>query len=81
MQPVDNGANLPARLFNDGANDVAQSVARGPESLGVSRETSEQIGAGFAFLLIVLFVLLFWRGYKRVGTFRRPPKRRKKRSK
>lgn len=77
MQPE--GTRLPERLLESGANDVAESVARGPESLGVSPSTSRSIGELFTGFLIVLLVIALLRYFRWIGNKARPAKKKRKR--
>lgn len=76
MQPE--GTRLPERLLESGANDVAESVARGPESLGVSHSNSQFIGELFTGFLIVLLVIALLRYFRVIGAASRPAKKKRK---
>lgn len=76
MQPE--GTRLPERLLESGVNDVTESVARGPESLGVSHSTSRSIGQLFTGLLLILLVIAFRRYFPWIGSKARPAKKKRK---
>jgi len=70
MQPE--GTRLPERLLESGANDVTESVARGPESLGASHSTSRFIGELFTGFLLILLVIALLPYFPWIGSKVRP---------
>lgn len=78
MQPQQEGTRLPEQLFNGGANDTQDNVARGLESVGVPQGIAGSIGHGYTIVYIVVALFLGFRFYKWIGTKARPPKKKKK---
>jgi hypothetical protein len=72
------GTRLPEQLFNGGANDTQDNVARGLESIGVPPSIARPIGHGYVIVFIVVAFLLLVRFFRKVGPFARPPKKKKK---